>query len=114
MKCRHDLHFIFSIHTYFLKNLNMDKIIMSTPAELSNLIEESLKKVLIEANSHDRDAKYLPELLSITQAAEFLNLAKQTLYGFTSKGEIPYLKKGKKLYFKKSELLKWVNAGKKI
>jgi len=92
----------------------MEKIIISTAIELSSIIEDSLKKVLLESTTRNDQKNQLPELLSITQAAEYLNLAKQTLYGFTSKGEIPYLKKGKKLYFKKSELTKWVNEGKKL
>ena len=91
----------------------MDKIIISTPLELSNLIEDTLKKVLQQSTLQTAENNSQPELLSISQASEYLNLAKQTLYGFTSKGEIPYLKKGKKLYFKKSELTKWINEGKK-
>ena len=91
----------------------MDKVIISTPAELSDLIETSLKKILQDSSLNKDENNGMPELLSITQAAEYLNLAKQTLYGFTSKGDIPYLKKGKKLYFKKAELTKWVTDGKK-
>jgi excisionase family DNA binding protein len=92
----------------------MDKIIISTPLELSNLIEDSLKKVLQQSSIPANENDSLPELLNVTQASEYLNLAKQTLYGFTSKGEIPYSKKGKKLYFKKSELNKWISEGKKV
>lgn len=92
----------------------MDKVIISTPLELSNLIEESLRKVLLHASVQHEEDGALPELLSINQAAQYLNLAKQTLYGFTSKGAIPYLKRGKKLYFKKSELNNWISEGKKI
>jgi len=91
----------------------MEKVIISSSDELSNLIEDSLKKILIESNLLKQEASE-PEFLDITQAAKYLNLAKQTLYGFTSKGEIPYLKKSKKLYFKKSELTKWVTEGKKF
>jgi excisionase family DNA binding protein len=89
----------------------MEKVIISTPSELSILIEQSLKKVLSEATNQNEKSE--GELLNISQAASYLNLAKQTLYGFTSKGEIPFLKRGKKLYFKKSELTKWINEGKK-
>ena len=77
------------------------------------MIEDTLKKVLQQSTLQTAENNSQPELLSISQASEYLNLAKQTLYGFTSKGEIPYLKKGKKLYFKKSELTKWINEGKK-
>ena len=91
----------------------MEKLIVTSSIELSALIEDSLKKVLSDKIVQKDEGSGLPELLSISQAAEYLNLAKQTLYGFTSKGEIPYLKRGKKLYFKKSELANWLSEGKK-
>ena len=52
------------------------------------------------------------EILNIEGACEFLNLAKPTIYTLTSKGKIPFFKKGKKLYFKRSELLQWIEQGK--
>lgn len=90
-----------------------DKLIVSTATELSNLIEESLRKVLSDMVVQQSENNALPELLTIDQAAKYLNLAKQTLYGFTSKGDIPYLKRAKKLYFKKTELNNWITEGKK-
>jgi hypothetical protein len=48
----------------------MEKLVVYTPDELSSLIEESLKKVLSERDLHSEEATKLPELLSITQAAE--------------------------------------------
>jgi len=86
----------------------MDKVIVSTPNELSSLIETSLKKILGESSYLQNDPNALPELLNISQASQYLSLAKQTLYSFTSKNEIPFIKRGKKLYFKKSELNKWL------
>ena len=53
------------------------------------------------------------ELMTITQAAEFLNLSIQTLYGKVCHKEIPVSKKGKRLYFYKSELEDWIRSGKK-
>ncbi len=92
----------------------MDKLIITTEYDLSNLIAIAVEKAVQKSNQQQEEKITYPELLSISQAAQYLNLAKQTLYGFTSKGEIPFLKKGKKLYFKKSELTKWINTGKKI
>ena len=53
------------------------------------------------------------ELMTVTQAAEFLNLSVQTLYGKVCHREIPVSKKGKRLYFYKSELEEWIKSGKK-
>jgi len=54
------------------------------------------------------------EILNIDQAAEFLKISKSTLYTLTSQKRIPHFKKGKKLYFKLSELLLWIESGKKM
>lgn len=89
----------------------MDKIIITTPSELETLITDSVRKVFSEQNNNCQ-SESTTQLLSVEQACTYLNLAKQTLYGFTSKQEIPFLKKGKKLYFKQTELEAWVNAGK--
>lgn len=48
------------------------------------------------------------EVLNTDEAAKHLSLAKQTLYGLTSRRDIPHFKAGKKLYFKRSELDEWL------
>lgn len=53
------------------------------------------------------------ELLTIQQAATFLNLSVPTLYGFTHNATIPFCKKGKRLYFSKSDLTLWIKTGRK-
>lgn len=54
-----------------------------------------------------------PDMLSIEQASKYLNLATQTIYGYTSRRAIPFYKPYKKVYFLKSELEEWVKQGKK-
>jgi len=53
------------------------------------------------------------QLLNITQAAEFINLAVPTVYTLASRKEIPFNKKGKRLYFLKSELVDWIRSGRR-
>ena len=89
----------------------MEKIILTTKDELENLIQISVRKAMGEQSQQATHNG--TEFLTIKGAAGFLNLAIQTVYGLTSKREIPFLKKGKKLYFKKSELENWLNAGKR-
>jgi excisionase family DNA binding protein len=52
------------------------------------------------------------EVLNATQAAEFLHIAKQTLYSMTSRRKIPFYKNGKKILFRRGDLEEWLNAGK--
>jgi excisionase family DNA binding protein len=49
------------------------------------------------------------EPLNIDEACKYLNNSKSYLYKLTCRKEIPYYKpNGKKIYFKKSELDKWL------
>ncbi|HEY5746080.1 MAG TPA: helix-turn-helix domain-containing protein [Chryseolinea sp.] len=53
------------------------------------------------------------EILNVKQASEFLDLATPTIYALTSNRILPHSKRGKKLYFSKSELMQWVLSGKR-
>ena len=75
-------------------------------------LEELIQGVVKNAVNNAQQAKLTDELMDVDQASEFLHLAKQTLYGLTSERLIPYLKRGKRIYFKKEDLLNWVNQGK--
>ncbi len=82
-------------------------------------IELTKEALLAFADRLRKDGSLMParekesEVLTVDEAAEFLNLARQTLYGLTSKRAVPFYKKNKRLYFKKIELLAWVEEGKK-
>lgn len=54
------------------------------------------------------------EILTLNDACDFLNLSKPTIYSLTSKNQIPFIKKSKKLYFRTSELILWLNEGKQL
>jgi excisionase family DNA binding protein len=47
--------------------------------------------------------------LTFVETCQFLNVSKSTLYKMTHRKQVPYYKpNGKKLYFKKSDLLQWM------
>ena len=51
------------------------------------------------------------EVLSLEEAALFLNVTKSNLYRMTHENTIPYFKPGGKMcYFEKSELLNWMKS----
>ncbi|WP_259016593.1 helix-turn-helix domain-containing protein [Emticicia fluvialis] len=87
-------------------------VIITTPKELQTLIQDAVN-VAVQQFSLPLKVDPLPlrDYLSIEQTCRFLNLAKPTLYAYTSKKQIPYIKKGKQLYFVKSELEKWLEEG---
>lgn len=51
--------------------------------------------------------------INVEQAAEFLNLAKYTIYTNAKKGIIPSYRAAGKVLFFESELLEWVKAGRR-
>ncbi len=49
--------------------------------------------------------------LTVAQAADFLNLAPQTIYGLISRKQIPCFKRQKRVYFSKETLTNWLQSG---
>src|SRR6185436_14887440 len=93
----------------------MSKIILTTEEELEALVKKVLTDVLgpVLAKSESGILKPPSEIMNLKQVSELLNLAPQTIYGHTSKRTIPHYKKGKRIYFKREELLEWVTLNKR-
>lgn len=51
--------------------------------------------------------------LKIEEAAKLIHLSKYTIYGLVHRNAIPYHKRGRRLYFLKSEILDWLKSGKR-
>ena len=47
----------------------------------------------------------------IIDVAEYLQCSVKTIYNKTSRGEIPFIKKGKVLYFRPEEIENWLLEG---
>lgn len=74
---------------------------------LAQCIQEATEK--INASSVSVTPPAPDEVLTIEQAAELLNLTKQTVYGMVSARKIPYCKPtGAQLYFLRSDLIDWL------
>jgi excisionase family DNA binding protein len=79
--------------------------------QLNIIVQNALRKVLGESQTSSTTTAHEDNLLDVSGAADFLNLSTQTVYQLTSKRTIPHFKKGKKLYFKRSELMQWTEEG---
>lgn len=53
------------------------------------------------------------ELMNVQQVAEYLTLSVQTIYGLVHKMEIPNFKRGKRLYFKRTEIDDWIGQSRR-
>jgi excisionase family DNA binding protein len=52
-------------------------------------------------------------LIGIDEAALIVGLKRSTLYALTSNRQIPHFKRGRKLYFRRSELIVWITQGRR-
>ncbi|MCD4697860.1 MAG: helix-turn-helix domain-containing protein [Bacteroidales bacterium] len=92
------------------QNLTFDQL----PKAVTMLTKEvsELKRLLIE--KQEQTPTETPEqLLTIQEAAEFLSLTVPTMYSKVSKGELPVMKRSKRLYFSRTELMYYIKTGRK-
>ena len=77
-------------------------------ATLTNEVREMKALLLNKAEHH-------PEIetpIQLNEVVPITGLTKPTLYGYVQRNEIPYHKKGNRLYFFKSEIIDWIKTGK--
>lgn len=87
---------IVSIFIHFIKAVDMIEF-----TKIYKKLEELEKLTLLSAK----------EMLTIDEAARYLEMSKSYLYIMTCKKQIPYYKpNGKRLYFKKTELNEWLQS----
>jgi excisionase family DNA binding protein len=53
------------------------------------------------------------QIWSVSEVAEFLKVSIPTIYGYTQKRSIPYLKKLGRLYFSKQQIIEWIKSSRK-
>lgn len=90
--------------------LTFDKL----PTAVTLLAKEvSELKALLLKKSEQPTTQPQDELLTIQQASELLNLSVATIYSKVSKNELPVMKRSKRLYFSRTELIEYLKAGKR-
>ena len=93
-----------------MENLTFDELPKAVTM-LTNEISE-LKRLLLEKSDQHPTAPP-DQLLTIQEAAQFLKLSVPTLYGKVSKRELPVMKRSKRLYFSRTELMDYLKAGRR-
>lgn len=85
----------------------MEFVSQMTKEEFKSLLKATITEVLSQIKNEGKDED---QLLNVKEASLFLGLAVATLYEKTSERLIPHYKQGKKIVFKKSELIKWIES----
>jgi len=74
----------------------------------------SIESLLITLNEKNVETDSNPEkeeLLTVQEAAAFLSLSVPTIYSKVNKGELPVMKRSKRLYFSNYELMEYLKQG---
>ena len=89
-------------------NLTFDQL----PQAVTMLTKEvsQLKELLLSSKKQPTTEK-TEKFLTVKEVSEFLNLAVPTIYSKVSRNEIPYYKKGKRLYFSRAEIMDYLKEG---
>lgn len=86
---------------------NPFEVIEARLCSIENLILDLKQPVKVETTNQRE------QLLTVQEAAQFLNLTVPTIYSKVSKGELPVMKRSKRLYFSSTELMDYLKEGRK-
>ena len=89
---------------------------MHNPFEVIEARLNNIENLLLDLKHTPKEQGEKPEadeLLTIQEAAEFLSLTVPTMYSKVSKGELPVMKRSKRLYFSRTELMEYIRDGRK-
>lgn len=84
---------------------------MNNPFEILEARLSNIENILLDIKHQPLKVDADPDLMTVKEAAEFLNLTVPTIYSKVSRGELPFMKRSKRLYFSKNELLNYLKAG---
>ena len=77
---------------------------------IDTAVREAITKYLLEASEK---AEPLEDIMNSRETARFLDIKLNTLYIKIHKGQLPFMKKGKKVYFSRQQLLEWMSEGRR-
>lgn len=86
---------------------------MTNPFESIETRLSNIENLLLDLKHATRESNQAEteELLTVQDTAKFLSLSVPTVYGLISKGEIPVMKRSKRCYFSKVELINYLKEG---
>ena len=88
---------------------------MNNPFEVIEARLNSIENLILDLKQPTKvePIEQPEQLLTVQEAAQFLNLTVPTIYSKVSKGELPVMKRSKRLYFSRTELLDYLKDGRK-
>ena len=89
---------------------------MNNPFEVIEARLNSIETLLLDLKHTPQELGEQPEtdeLLTVQDTAKFLSLSVPTIYTLISRGELPVMKRSKRCYFSKVELINYLKQGRK-
>lgn len=89
---------------------------MNNPFETIDARLSNIENLLLDLKHTPKEQGEQPEtdeLLTVQDTAKFLSLSVPTVYTLISKGELPVMKRSKRCYFSKVELINYLKQGRK-
>ena len=89
---------------------------MNNPFEVIEARLNTIETLLFDLRHTPKEQGEQPEtdeLLTVQGTAKFLSLSVPTVYTLISKGELPVMKRSKRCYFSKVELVNYLKQGRK-
>lgn len=89
---------------------------MNNPFEVIEARLSNIETLLLDLKHPPQKQGEQPEkdeLLTVQDAAKFLSLSVATVYSLISKSELPVMKRSKRCYFSKVELISYLKQGRK-
>ncbi len=94
------------MHNLVLSPIDPEKLI-------TNIADRVTANVLSAIRGEQVPSRQPDEPITIQEAAQLLKLSVPTLYGKVSRNEIPFMKRGNRLYFSRIELLGYLKEGRR-
>jgi len=89
---------------------------MTNPFEQIETRLGKIENLLLDLRSNQQtagNAANEKDLLTVSEAAEYLTLAVPTIYSMVSRGTLPFMKRSKRIYFSRIELVEFLKAGRR-
>ena len=98
-------------------NISLENLPTWVKLEVSKSDLEAFAQTLLaqSKNQVPNPSASTKKIMTVDELSSYANLAKATIYGLTSKNQIPYHKspKGRKLYFVKSDIDEWLTSNRR-
>lgn len=102
--------FVFNKNDTDMNTLTFDQLPKAVTALLDKV--NRLEELLLKKQNPATEPK--ERLLTVRETAEFLRLSVPTIYTKVSRGELPHMKQGNRLYFSSFELMEYVKEGRQL